>query len=76
MVWHLFYFEHQYSHHKEEVIQQIYDDLYQQQSLKLQIQIFIYFFEYSFYKPVSFDVGTGGALTSAPRSNKTRPTST
>ncbi len=30
----------------------------------------------SVYIPVSFDVGTGGALTSAPRSNRTLPTST
>jgi hypothetical protein len=65
-------------HHKEEVIQQIYDDLYQPQLLKLKIRLKfnIYFFKYSLILPVSFDVGTGGALTSAPRSNKTRPTST
>jgi len=40
--------------------------------MKISIELFQIFV----YLPVSFDVGTGGAFTSAPCSNRTRPTST
>ena len=77
MGWHLSCSEHRLSRHREVVIQRIYDDLYQQQWLTLKDEITsrIYIEVVVNYTGI-FRCWTGGALTSAPRSSRTRPTST